>query len=82
MKVFWAHLSNLILAFITFFVISALVIAIAYLCNCFVFWIIPQIPSIDTLYFFGRVSVLLSLFLSVLYSRTETYRKSVLIYLA
>ena len=82
MRLFWAHLSSQILAFITFFIISALIAASLYLCVCFVYWVPPQIPSIEMLYFTGRIFVLTSLLLNLIYSRTETYRKSVLNYLA
>lgn len=76
-----AHVAILSVTFITLFLILAANLAVFVGMLSFVFWTIPSMPSMDTVYCTLRVLTALSTIITVAYSFSTDYKQYVQEYL-
>jgi hypothetical protein len=82
MRVFLAHLFNFSIAFISSFIFLCTLLLIVVAILSFVFWIVPPIPTVETLLFSLRTLLAASAVLTTAYSFSSDYKQAIQEYLA
>lgn len=82
MRVLLANLVHLSIAFITIFVMLAAFLALVVAVLSFVFWTIPPVPPIETVFFVLRVFTAICTVITFTYMLSNDYKQSVQEYLS
>ena len=82
MRTLLAHLAILSITFISMLIILLLALAVIVGTFSFVFWTLPPIPTLETVYFVVRILTAVSTIITLTYSLSADYKQSVREYLS
>jgi len=74
---FFVHTYLLLTSFLVLFLVLTAAVGVFVLGFSFVFWTLPVVPSVDTIYFFARSIASISIGITIVYAYSTQYAETV-----